>query len=249
MAFDILESIRLDMKDLNAITVNAVQYDNARRIKAQLLNGSETWPVPSDNVKAVVSFKKSDNIGGFYDVTDLGEDAVSYDSDRSIIYIRFDVQVLTTVGNVDVQINFYQNKQRISAFAFHVNVEASVIRSNEVSSNWLFHILSQEIADTLTVATTPAAMTAWLNENIKSTVRQGAYAIDDSLTLPKYAADAEATGKMVVVSDQNPNRTANKVWVKKTPAEIQIPTMDDIQSIRDEITQLRQLIQSTSSGN
>lgn len=246
MAFDILESIRLDMQNLNAVTVNAVQYDNTRRLKVQLLNGGVTWSVPSNNVKAVVSFKKSDNIGGFYDVTDLGEDAVSYDSDRSIIYIRFDVQVLTTVGNVNVQINFYQNKQRISAFTFHVNVEASVIRSNEVSSNWLFHILSKEIADTLTVATTPQAMTDWLEANI---TQETGYVIDNTLTVAGAASDAEATGKMVVVSDQNPNRTANKVWVKKTPAEIQIPTMDDIQSIRDEISQLRQLIQSGSSGN
>ena len=185
--------------------------------------------------KAVVMFKKSDNIGGFYDVTEFGVAAVEIDSDRSIIYINYDPQVLTTAGQVAVQINFYQNDQRLSSFAFYTDVQASAVTSGEIASSWLFNILSQEIAQTLTVATTPQAMTDWLEANI---TQETGYVIDNTLTVAGAASDAQATGKMVTVSNLNPNTVANKVWVKKTPATLEIPTMEDHNELKSAITQL-----------
>ena len=241
MALNIISNVQLDMKAPNTVIVYANQYDSAGSVRAQLLNSGESWAVPV-GAKAVVMFKKSDNIGGFYDVTEFGVAAVEIDSDRSVIYINYDPQVLTTAGRVAVQINFYQNDQRLSSFAFYTDVQASAVTSGEIASSWLFNILSQEIAQTLTVATTPQAMTNWLEEKIGASIESGAYAIDDSLTVPRFAADAEATGKMVVVSDQNPNRTANKVWVKKTPATLEVPTMEDVDEVKSALNNTKESV-------
>ena len=228
MALNIISNVQLDMKAPNTVIVYANQYDSAGSVRAQLLNSGESWAVPA-GAKAVVMFKKSDNIGGFYDVTEFGVAAVEIDSDRSVIYINYDPQVLTTAGRVAVQINFYQNDQRLSSFAFYTDVQASAVTSGEIASSWLFNILSQEIAQTLTVATTPQAMTDWLEANI---TQETGYVIDNTLTVAGAASDAQATGKMVTVSNTNPNTVANKVWVKKTPAEIQIPTMEDVDEVK-----------------
>ena len=197
MALDVVSSIRLNMQDAYSTTdiVHVNQYDSGLRVKAVLLDGEEKWEVPS-GAKAVVAFKKADNIGGFYDATDddPSVQAVSVDSDRSVIYISLDAQTTTTPTTanqyVDMQVVFYENGKRLSTFAFYMDVRPSVVMSKDIKSNWVFHILAEEIASTLTVATTPDAMRAWLEENIKPTVRQGAYAIDNTLTLPLYAAEA-----------------------------------------------------------
>lgn len=231
MALNIISNVQLDMKAPNTVIVYANQYDSAGSVRAQLLNSGESWAVPA-GAKAVVMFKKSDNIGGFYDVTEFGVAAVEIDSDRSIIYINYDPQVLTTAGRVAVQINFYQNDQRLSSFAFYTDVQASAVTSGEIASSWLFNILSQEIAQTLTVATTPQAMTDWLEANI---TQETGYVIDNTLTVAGAASDAQATGKMVTVSNLNPNTVANKVWVKKTPATLEIPTMEDVDEVKSAI--------------
>lgn len=232
MALNIISNVQLDMKAPNTVIVYANQYDSAGSVRAQLLNSGESWSVPA-GAKAVVMFKKSDNIGGFYDVTEFGVAAVEIDSDRSVIYINYDPQVLTTAGRVAVQINFYQNDQRLSSFAFYTDVQASAVTSGEIASSWLFNILSQEIAQTLTVATTPQAMTDWLEANI---TQETGYVIDNTLTVAGAASDAQATGKMITVSNTNPNTIANKVWVKKTPAEIQIPTCEEVDELSRQIS-------------
>ena len=234
MALNIISNVQLDMKAPNTVIVYANQYDSAGSVRAQLLNSGESWAVPA-GAKAVVMFKKSDKIGGFYDVTEFGVAAVEIDSDRSIIYINYDPQVLTTAGRVAVQINFYQNDQRLSSFAFYTDVQESAVTSGEIASSWLFNILSQEIAQTLTVATTPQAMTDWLEANI---TQETGYVIDNTLTVAGAASDAQATGKMVTVSNLNPNTVANKVWVKKTPAEIQIPTCEEVDELKSALSEI-----------
>ena len=91
-----------------------MQYDTAGRIKAQLTNDGEAWHVPT-SAGGMVSFRKSDNIGGFYDTTELGEVAVSVDeNDDSIIYIALDAQTTITSTPLDhpvqMQINFYNSQ-------------------------------------------------------------------------------------------------------------------------------------------
>ena len=236
MALDVITSISLDMQNPYSTTdmVHVNQYDSGLRVKATLLNAGQKWEVPS-GAKAVVAFKKSDNIGGFYDATDddPSVQAVSIDNNRSIIYISLDAQTTTTPTTanqyVDMQVVFYENGKRLSTFAFYMDVRPSIVASKDITSNWVFHILAEEIASTLNVATTPDAMREWLETNIHP--YQG-YPIDDTLTVPGAASDAAATGKRVTVSDQNPNTVANKVWVKKTPYEVQVPMMDELINLK-----------------
>lgn len=237
MALDLLTTIELDMQNpySSSSIVHVNQYDTAGRIKAQLLNGGVKWQVPQ-GAKPVVMFKKTDNIGGFYDVTELNPStaAVTVDgSDSSIIYITLDQQTTTTATPtgqyVNMQVAFYQNSARLSTFAFHMQVAESVVTSGDIHSNWLFNILSQEIAQILTDATTPEFISQWLENNI---TQETGYVIDDSLTIAGAASDAQATGKMVTVSDTNPGVAANKVWVKKTPSEIVVPTEDEVEDLK-----------------
>ena len=49
--------------------------------------------------------------------------------------------------------------------------------------------------------------------------------IDDTLTKVGQAADAYAAGKIVAVSDTEPEDTSNKIWIKENVQEVQVPTM------------------------
>ena len=95
MALDIITSINLDMKAPNAEVVYGNQYDTVGYVVAQLLNDGEKWSVPTGS-KSVVSYMKTDRIGGYYDTTTINETAVIFPtSDRSKVRIALDEQTLT----------------------------------------------------------------------------------------------------------------------------------------------------------
>ena len=217
MALNVTSSINLDMKSPNTEVVYGVQYDSAGIIKAQLLNNGTKWTVPN-GAKAIVSFKKTDNIGGFYDTTEAGTAAIAYDSDRSIIYIDLDVQTMTTPGKVNMEVNFYQDHRRISTFAFYLMVQKGTVQAADATSSAVFRILSDEIgsiagaaylAETVleeardaadeviskantAVSNVPTNVTNWLNNHITE-----GNAIDDSLSVEGAAADAKAVGNVL----------------------------------------------------
>ena len=167
MALDIITSIELDMKAPNTVRVYGSQYDSAGHVKAQLLNAGEKWSVPS-GAKAVVAFQKSDNVGGYYDTTSLGESAVSISSDRSIVTIALDGQTMTTAGRVYIQITFVQNNQRLSTFSFIFQVQASTIVQSNIQSKWFVNLLALS-----------------------------GIVVDDTLSMAGYAADAQSTGNAI----------------------------------------------------
>lgn len=194
MALDIITGIDLDMKRPNFAVVYANQYDSAGRVRAQLLNGGQKWAVPV-GAKGVVMFKKTDDIGGFYDVTEFDVAAVTVDTDRSVVYIALDVQTMTTAGRVAVQVNFYQSGQRLSSFSFSLLVQPSAIQNADLESNWIFNILANEISEIITDAATMApTITTWLAEHI---IQETGYVLDTSLTVANAAADAKAVGDKI----------------------------------------------------
>lgn len=132
--------ITLDLNAPNAEKTYGVQYDSALRIIAQLCSDGEKWEVPKKAV-AVVSYIKSDRIGGYYDTTEIGETAVSVENDRSIITIIVDPQALTTPGLVHMQVNFYENKKRLSTFSFLLEVQKSTINADNIDSKWFGNLL------------------------------------------------------------------------------------------------------------
>lgn len=148
MAIQSITEIDLDINQPGVSIVHAKQYDTVRKVKAHLFYNSVKWLVPSSNYVAVVAFKKSDRIGGFYDHTEDGVLAVSVDSsDRSIIYIALDRNVLTTAGNVVTEVTFYDvvTLGRLSTFSFITQVELASIDELDLSSNPYFNILAEDI--------------------------------------------------------------------------------------------------------
>ena len=148
MPLSTITEISLDINQPGIVVVHAKQYDTARMVKANLFYGGVKWNVPSSNFVAVVGFKKSDLVGGFYDLTEDNESAISVDAiDRSIITIRLDRNVVTTPGNVSVEITFYDaiTSGRLSTFSFIVQVEPATVTELDLASNPYFNVLAEDI--------------------------------------------------------------------------------------------------------
>lgn len=148
MSLETITEIDLDINQPGVSIVHAKQYDTVRKVKAHLFYNGVKWLSPSSNYVAVVAFKKSDRIGGFYDHTEDGVLAVSVDSsDRSIIYIALDRNVLTTAGNVVTEVTFYDTVTlgRLSTFSFITQVDPASIDELDLSSNPYFNILAKDI--------------------------------------------------------------------------------------------------------
>ena len=148
MALETITEINIDINQPGLEVVHAKQYDTVRKVKAHLFYNGVKWLVPSSNYLAVVAFKKADRIGGFYDVTEDGENAVSVDSnDRSIVTLILDRNTVTTVGNVTVEITFYDSisSGRLSTFSFILQVEEASLTELDLASNPYFNVLSEDI--------------------------------------------------------------------------------------------------------
>lgn len=120
MSLQTITEIDLDVNRPFITVVHAKQYDTVRQVKAHLFYNGVKWPVPSSDCYAVVSFKKSDKIGGFYDQTEDGRLAVSVDSsDRSIVYLLLDRNVVTTAGKSKVELTFYDTGGVVNYHEYH----------------------------------------------------------------------------------------------------------------------------------
>lgn len=163
MSLQTITEINLDVNQPGVSVVHAKQYDTARQVKAHLFYNGVKWLVPSSNFEAVVGFKKADRIGGFYDETELGETAITVDgSDRSIIYIILDRNVVTTPGNVTTEITFYDSitTGRLSTFSFITQVEEASVTELDLSSSPYFNILAEDIKKVIEASESMAGMTA-----------------------------------------------------------------------------------------
>lgn len=148
MALETITEINLDVNQPGLEVVHAKQYDTVRKVRAHLFYNGVKWPVPSSDFVAVVSYKKADRIGGFYDQTEDGEIAVAVDgNDRSIVTILLDRNTVTVEGNCNVEITFYDSIQsgRLSTFSFILQVEAASLTELDLASNPYFNILSDDI--------------------------------------------------------------------------------------------------------
>lgn len=152
MALETITEINLDTSLPGTEAVHAKQYDTVRKVKAHLFDHNVKWLVPSSNYVAVVGFKKTNRVGGFYDYTEDGVLAVSVDSsDRSIITIALDRNTVTTPSTssnpVLVEITFYDSIStgRLSTFSFNLIVEAAAVSELDLASNPYFNILAEDI--------------------------------------------------------------------------------------------------------
>lgn len=167
MSLQTITEINLDVNQPGVAVVHAKQYDTVRQVKAHLFYNGVKWLVPSSNFEAVVGFKKADRIGGFYDETEDGRTAITVDgSDRSIIYILLDRNVVTTPGNVNTEITFYDTitTGRLSTFSFITQVEEATVTELDLSSSPYFNILAEDIKKVIESADAMAGLSATVHK-------------------------------------------------------------------------------------
>ena len=166
MPFNVTKNIKLNLLRPELTVVHGKQYDNSSRIiVAQLYEDNTKWVAP-ENILGVISYIKPDGNYGFYDETDLGEQAVVFDpDDRSICTLILSTQALTCDGKVKVEVNFYDidNARRLSSFAFTLDVEKSTITQDDLTSSSEFRILAEQIAQVLEAAENLSGLTAEAN--------------------------------------------------------------------------------------
>ena len=173
MSLEAITEINLDVNQPGLEVVHAKQYDTARKVKAHLFYNGVKWEVPTGGVTAVVSYKKADKIGGFYDQVEGAtgnEYAVAVDSnDRSIVTISLDRATMTTVSSSQypefVEVTFYGGSsslisERLSTFSFKLIVEASSITELDLVSSAQFNVLDQKMNQVINAADNLTSMTA-----------------------------------------------------------------------------------------
>lgn len=137
-----------------AVTMHAVQNDKlSRKVIANLFDGSVPF-VPDNDAHAMVRFHKPDNTNGFYDVDEVGNDAVTWDG--NVATINLAEQALACVGNVLCQIQFYtQEGQRLTTFTWRIDVQECALTDEEFISTDYFSILSAQISSALSITYRP----------------------------------------------------------------------------------------------
>ena len=228
--------------------VHAKQYDTVRQVKANLFYNGVKWDVPENNIFAMVAYKKSDGIGGFYDETEDSRTAVTVDGqDRSIIYLLLDRNLLTTVGNVKTEVTFYDivSGGRLTTFSFITQVEEASITELDLASNPYFNVLAEDItaavtagakADAIVGLTATATKVAPDASNITPTVTGGpttnppsVYNIDFKIptfygiTATAVNAAPGATGNAI-----KPTVTGGGSSASKYNIEFKIPTFPGV---------------------
>lgn len=142
-----------------AVVAYAKQNDRAtRKLICQLVDGGTPW-VAIGNIYAAIRFLKPDGTGGFYDTDDNGNPAIAFNGSQATLTLA--EQVLTVPGTVYLELNIYNSQsERLTTFAFVLNVEASVLSDATIISSNYYNILTQQIADILGSIGAVAGLTA-----------------------------------------------------------------------------------------
>lgn len=99
-------------------------------------------------------------------------------------------------------------------------------RAANGSSYWDDNANAQEISD---------AAEAWLDDHV--TIASETIALDASLTVEGAAADAEAAGALVKVSDTEPSEESNRVWIDPTAVEeISVATTAELNEVSNAVS-------------
>lgn len=142
-----------------AVVAYAKQNDRAtRKLICQMVDGGTPW-VAGGNIYAAIRFLKPDGTGGFYDTDDNGNPAIAFNGSQATLTLA--EQVLTVPGTVYLELNIYNSQsERLTTFAFVLNVEASVLSDATIISSNYYNILTQQIADILGSIGAVAGLTA-----------------------------------------------------------------------------------------
>ena len=144
--------ITLDLQAPNlAVVVSAKQEDTrGRRIAATLRDGSASFD--ATGLLCEIRYAKPDGTVGFYDT--LEDDTTpAYTIDGNVVTFTLAEQMLTIAGAVYVDVNFYApTGEKLTAFAFVLQVEASVLSDGTIVSSDYYNVLTATLAEAAEIA-------------------------------------------------------------------------------------------------
>lgn len=144
--------IELDLQAPNfAVVAGAKQNDTlSRRIVATLRDGSA--PFDATGLLCEIRYAKPDRTVGFYDTLE-DNTTPAYSIDGSIVTFTLAEQMLTVAGAVFVDVNFYApTGEKLTAFTFTLNVQASVLADGTIVSSDYFNVLTATLAEAAAIA-------------------------------------------------------------------------------------------------
>lgn len=144
--------ITLDLQAPNlAVVVSAKQNDTlGRQIAATLRDGSTSFD--ATGLLCEIRYAKPDGTVGFYDT--LEDNATpAYAIDGNVVTFTLAEQMLTVAGAVYVDVNFYAaTGEKLTAFAFCLQVEASVLFDGTIVSSDYYNVLTATLAEAAEIA-------------------------------------------------------------------------------------------------
>lgn len=149
---NITSKLKLDLQNNSgSVRIQAMQEDtNTRSVELQLYNGSEPWEI-TVGTTAALGFRKPDGTAGLYDKLPDGSDAISLDGNSVTVILV--PQMLTVPGLVRAVVTLYDaQRNQISTFPFHIQVEANPAAGKLVSENYCYYTSIAEINDALNAA-------------------------------------------------------------------------------------------------
>lgn len=144
--------LTLDLQAPNlAVVASAKQNDTlGRQIAATLRDGSASFD--ATGLLCEIRYAKPDGTVGFYDT--LEDDVTpAYSIDGNVVTFTLAEQMLTVAGAVYVDLNFYAaTGEKLTAFTFALNVEASVLDDGTIVSSDYYNVLTATLAEAAEIA-------------------------------------------------------------------------------------------------
>lgn len=144
--------ITLDLQAPNlAVVASAKQNDTrGRQIAATLRDGSASFD--ATGLLCEIRYAKPDGTVGFYDTLE-DNTTPAYTIDGNVVTFTLAEQMLTVAGAVYVDLNFYAaTGEKLTAFAFCLQVEASVLDDGTIVSSDYYNVLTATLAEAAEIA-------------------------------------------------------------------------------------------------
>ena len=144
--------LTLDLQAPNfAVMASAKQNDTlGRQIAATLRDGSASFD--ATGLLCEIRYAKPDGTVGFYDTLE-DDETPAYSIDGNVVTFTLAEQMLTVAGAVYVDLNFYAaTGEKLTAFTFTLNVEASVLDDGTIVSSDYYNVLTATLAEAAEIA-------------------------------------------------------------------------------------------------
>lgn len=158
--------VTLDLQAPNlAVVVAAKQNDTlGRQIAATLRDGSAAFD--ATGLLCEIRYAKPDGTVGFYDTLE-DNTTPAYTIDGNVVTFTLAEQMLTIAGAVYVDVNFYAaTGEKLTAFAFVLQVEASVLSDGTIESSDYYNVLTATLAEAAEIAANLPVPYTGLPENL-----------------------------------------------------------------------------------